>query len=42
MMKKQTSFILELHRELTREIRILNNVGIAGAIFQNQVGEINS
>ena len=26
--------------ELTREIRILNNVGIAGAIFQSQVGEI--
>ncbi len=26
--------------ELTREIRILNNVGIAGAIFHNQVGEV--
>ena len=26
--------------ELTREIRILNNVGIAGAIFQNKIGEI--
>ena len=26
--------------ELTREIRILNNVGIAGAIFQNKAGEI--
>ncbi len=26
--------------DLTREIRILNNVGIAGAIFQGQVGEI--
>ena len=26
--------------ELTREIRILNNVGIAGAIFQNEIGEI--
>ncbi len=26
--------------ELTREIRILNNVGIAGAIFQSQVGEV--
>ncbi len=26
--------------DLTREIRILNNVGIAGAIFQNRVGEI--
>ncbi len=26
--------------ELTREIRILNNVGIAGAIFHNKVGEI--
>ena len=25
--------------ELTREIRILNNVGIAGAIFQNKSGE---
>ena len=26
--------------DLTREIRILNNVGIAGAIFQNKTGEI--
>ena len=26
--------------ELTREIRILNNVGIAGAIFQSQTGEV--
>ena len=26
--------------ELTREIRILNNVGIAGSIFQNKEGEI--
>ena len=26
--------------DLTREIRILNNVGIAGAIFQNKAGEI--
>ena len=26
--------------ELTREIRILNNVGIAGAIFQSQAGEV--
>jgi len=26
--------------ELTREIRILNNIGIAGSIFQNGVGEI--
>ena len=26
--------------DLTREIRILNNVGIAGAIFMNQEGEI--
>ena len=26
--------------ELTREIRILNNVGIAGAIFQNKTGEV--
>ena len=26
--------------DLTREIRILNNVGIAGAIFQNQTAEI--
>ena len=35
------SFIQELLKEkLTREIRILNNVGIAGAIFHNQVGEV--
>ena len=26
--------------DLTREIRILNNIGIAGAIFQDKVGEI--
>ena len=26
--------------ELTREIRILNNVGIAGAIFQKKIGEV--
>ena len=26
--------------DLTREIRILNTVGIAGGIFQSQVGEI--
>ena len=26
--------------DLTREIRILNNVGIAGAIFQNKSGEV--
>ena len=26
--------------ELTREIRILNSTGIAGAVFQNGVGEI--
>ena len=26
--------------ELTREIRILNNVGIAGSIFQSKMGEI--
>ena len=26
--------------DLTREIRILNNVGIAGAIFQNRSGEV--
>lgn len=26
--------------DLTREIRILNNIGIAGSIFQNGVGEI--
>ena len=26
--------------DLTREIRILNNVGLAGAIFQNKTGEI--
>ena len=41
MIRKLTNYIQRVAQgDLTREIRILNNVGIAGAIFNSKQGEI--